>query len=52
MLLWKSRWSWVRFVKTAAAKRSPATRWSTSEWLETSMTTWVQPLSAISRSSS
>ena len=33
------------------AKRMPATRCSTSEWLDTSITTCVQPASAISRKS-
>ena len=49
MSLWKSKWSCVRFVNTQGPKLTPATRFSASECEETSMTTWVQPASAISR---
>ena len=34
---WKSRWSRVRFVKTATSKRQPSTRSSASAWEETSI---------------
>ena len=34
---WKSRWSWLRLVKAATAKRTPSTRRRSSAWEETSM---------------
>ena len=36
-VLWKSRWSWVRLVNPATAKRAPSTRPSASAWLDTSI---------------
>jgi hypothetical protein len=37
MSLWKSRWSWVRLVNSAAAKRAPPTRPSARACEETSI---------------
>ena len=36
---WKSRWSWLRLVKTARSKRTPSTRPSSRAWLDTSIVT-------------
>ncbi len=47
---WKSRWSWVRFVKPAAAKRTPVTRSSSSACDETSIAHARSPASTIRRS--
>ena len=52
MVLWKSRWSWVRLVKMPTAKRMPYTRFKNSAWEEASITTWVQPASRIRANSS
>ena len=52
MVLWKSRWSWVRLVKMPTAKWMPYTRSSTRAWEEASITTWVQPASRIRAKSS
>ena len=46
---WKSRWSWVRFVKTRQAKRIPSARPSSSACEDTSMATATSPPSAIRR---
>ena len=51
MVPWKSRWSWVRLVKTAMSKSMPSTRDSASPWEETSMATAVTPALTIRRSS-
>ena len=34
---WKSRWSWLRLVNAATAKRTPSARRSSSAWEETSI---------------
>lgn len=50
MVLWKSRWSSVRFVNAPTVNGMPSTRCSASAWDETSITTCVQPASSICRS--
>ena len=51
MSAWKSRWSRVRLVKTAVAKRVPSTRFSASACDDTSITHARLPRWIISRSS-
>ncbi len=51
MCAWKSRWSCDRFVKPAAWKTTPSTRWSTSACEVTSIATWVTPFATISAKS-
>ena len=46
---WKSRWSWVRLVKTRHANRIPATRPSSSACEETSMAAARSPPSTMRR---
>ncbi len=46
---WKSRWSCVRFVNTAAAKWMASARWSSSACEETSITQARSPASSIAR---
>ena len=46
---WKSRWSWVRFVKTRHAKRIPSARPSSSACEETSITHATSPASNMRR---
>ena len=47
---WKSRWSWLRLVKTARSKRTPSTRPSSSAWLDTSIVTAEAPRSRMTAS--
>ena len=49
MSAWKSRWSCVRLVKSAAAKCVPSTRWSASACEETSIAQARSPPSSIAR---
>ena len=49
MVAWKSRWSWLRLVKTAMSKSMPSTRDSASACEETSMVTAVTPALTIRR---
>ena len=51
MVLWKSRWSSVRFVNTPTRKAIWSARCRTSAWDETSMMTCVQPAAFISANS-
>ena len=46
---WKSRWSWLRFVKTAAAQWIPSARRSSSACEEISIAQAASPPSSISR---
>ena len=46
---WKSRWSWLRFVKAATANRVPSTRRSSSACEETSIAHARSPPSSIAR---
>ena len=46
---WKSRWSWLRFVNAATAKRTPSTRRSSSACEETSIAHAASPASSIAR---
>ena len=46
---WKSRWSWVRFVKTSASKRTRSSRCSTEACEDASSATLRSPASSISR---
>ena len=48
MSAWKSRWSWVRLVKTAADQWMASARCRASAWLETSMTTASSPAASMS----
>ena len=47
----RSRWSWLRFVKTSAAKRTRSSRLSADPCDEASITTFRSPASSISRKS-
>ncbi len=49
MSAWKSRWSWVRLVNAATAKRIPSTRLRVSACEETSIAQARSPASAIRR---
>ena len=46
---WKSRWSWLRFVKTDAAQWMPSARRSSSACEEISIAHATSPASSISR---
>ena len=46
---WKSRWSWLRFVKTSTAKRTRSSRWRTDACDEASIAHERSPASSISR---
>ena len=46
---WKSRWSWLRFVKTEAAQWMPSARRSSSACEEISIAHATSPASSISR---
>ena len=43
MVPWRSRWSWLRLVNAAAAKRVPSTRCIARPWLDTSIATTSTP---------
>ncbi len=49
MSAWKSRWSWVRFVKSASSKWIASARCSASACEETSITQALSPASSIRR---
>ena len=44
---WKSRWSWLRLVNAATAKRTPSTRCSSSACEETSIAHAASPAASI-----
>ncbi len=48
---WKSRWSWLRFVKTSAAKRTQSSRRSADACDDASIAHERSPASSISRNS-
>ena len=51
IVLWKSRWSSVRFVKMPVSNVISSARCRTSAWEDTSITQCVQPASTISEKS-